>query len=150
MRDCVKEKAEVFRQLNDLALREEIVIFGSTYMANFPFYELINKCKLENAVYNRSIEGLTVQEAETILTVSVLDINPRKVFLCFDAEEIAEERLLAEHIHAALPNAKIYLVTLPRDEDCGEHASEMEDAFRIRLTTAETSVNGFSVIAVAL
>ena len=83
MREYVKVKEKSFTALNDLALQDEIVVFGSTYMAGFPFYELINKCRLEHAVYNRSIEGMSVQEAEEVLNVAVLALHPRKVFLCF-------------------------------------------------------------------
>ena len=35
-----------------------IAAFGSTYMADFPLYELINRYHFENAIYNRSIKGM--------------------------------------------------------------------------------------------
>ena len=60
MQEKVKIKANAFKNVNELALKNEIVIYGSTYMANFPFYELSKKIKLENAIYNRSIEDLTI------------------------------------------------------------------------------------------
>ena len=111
MRTCVAEKVRAFEALNDLSLKGEIVVLGSTYMAEFPFYELINRCRLENAVYNRSIEGLTVSEAAEILPAAVLELRPAKVFLCFDegAEPQGYEALIRQLL-AALPDAAIYLV----------------------------------------
>lgn len=143
MRKCVLEKVRAFQALNDLALRDEIAVFGSTYMASFPFYELINRCRLENAVYNRSIEGLTAKEGEEILRVAVLDIRPRKVFLCFEGEKAEGLHALVAHIRAALPHARIYLVILPGDQACCEAAEERQDVYTIRLTTADTGMNGY-------
>ena len=117
MRTCVAEKVRAFEALNDLSLKGEIVVLGSTYMAEFPFYELINRCCLENAVYNRSIEGLTVEEAAEILPAAVLELRPTKVFLCFG--EGAEPRgygALIRQILAALPDAAIYVVGLSEGE----------------------------------
>ena len=60
MREKILLKANAMKETNDLMMKGEIVIFGSTYMAGFPFYDLINKCNLENAIYNRSIEGINI------------------------------------------------------------------------------------------
>ena len=64
MKSSVLERANAYIGLNAIALKGEIVVYGSSYMANFPFYELINRCHLENAVYNRSIDGMTSEEAD--------------------------------------------------------------------------------------
>lgn len=114
MRELIKEKVKTFAAFNDLALQGEIVVLGSTYMANFPFYELINKCQLENAVYNRSIEGLTPHEAEEILQVAVLSLRPHKVFLCFEETEGLGE--LITQIRTALPHAELYVVGVQTSE----------------------------------
>ena len=118
MRTCVAEKVRAFEALNDLSLKGEIAVLGSTYMAEFPFYELINRCRLENAVYNRSIEGLTVSEAAEILPAAVLELRPAKVFLCFD--EATEPRgygALIQQTLAALPDAAIYVVGRSKNEE---------------------------------
>ena len=81
MKTSVQEKANAYKGINEIALKGEIVIFGSSYMANFPFYELINKFHLDSAVYNRSIDGMTAAEAEELLRSCVLEIAPRKIFL---------------------------------------------------------------------
>ena len=116
MREQILSKANAFRAVNELAMKGEIVIYGSTYMANFPFYELINKSRLENAVYNRSIGEMTTEEALELLQVCVLDIKPGKVFLHlgeadYDREGVAETYAeIAGKIRAELPDTKIYLI----------------------------------------
>lgn len=117
MKEAVLKKANAVKGLNEFALRGEIVIFGSTYMANFPFYELTKKSKLENAVYNRSIEGMTLSEAKELLEVCVFPLKPSKLFLAFGEEESADtEEMIASYgeivqkIRENLPSTKLYLV----------------------------------------
>ena len=118
MKEYVRVKANAMKKINDLALSGEIVIFGSTYMSEFPIYELTNKCKLENAVYNRSIKGLTVKEAMEILDDCVVDLDPSKVFVALgeedesDPDAISEYTSLIASIREKLPNAMIYLIGL--------------------------------------
>lgn len=118
MKDSVWTKANEMKGLNEIALKGEIVIFGSTYMSEFPFYELINRCKLENAVYNRSIAGMTVHEAKELLRDCVISIRPSKVFLCLGEEDrgnpdaVCEYTDIVEQLCAALPEASIYLICL--------------------------------------
>ena len=67
MNQSISEILQEIKSLNDITLKGEIVIFGSDYMADFPFYELINHYQIENAVYNRSIAGLTLADAAQAL-----------------------------------------------------------------------------------
>ena len=60
----VIDKIHMFQYYNLITMKGEIVIYGSTFMANFPFYELIQNQLFSNAIYNRSIEGLTLADAE--------------------------------------------------------------------------------------
>ena len=78
MNEQVLLRAKAFEELNDLALKGEIVVFGSTYMAQFPFYELINRSCLETAVYNRSIPHMTLPEALELLPDCVLALEPER------------------------------------------------------------------------
>lgn len=118
MKEYVLAKANAIKKINDLALPGEIVILGSTYMSEFPIYELINKCKLENAVYNRSIKGLTVKEAIEILDDCVVDISPSKVFIALGEEDESDPNAASEYsrlistIRQKLPNTMIYLIGL--------------------------------------
>ncbi|MBQ9098677.1 MAG: hypothetical protein IJY50_04525 [Clostridia bacterium] len=121
MKEYVRAKADAMKKINDLALPGEIVIFGSTYMSEFPIYELINKCKLENAVYNRSIKGLTVKEAIEILDDCVVDIHPSKVFIALGEEDESDPDAvfaygcLISTLRQKLPGAMIYLIGLTNE-----------------------------------
>jgi len=116
MREYVRSKANSMKKINDLALPGEIVIFGSTYMSEFPIYELINKCKSENAVYNRSIKGLTVKEAVEILDDCVVEIHPSRVFIALGEEDEFNPNAVSEYvdlvsaIRKKLPEAIIILI----------------------------------------
>ena len=117
MKEAVLRKADAVKGLNEFALRGEIVIFGSTYMANFPFYELAKKSRLENAIYNRSIEGMTLAEAKELLEVCVFPLRPSKLFLAFGEEEHGEigksvksYEEIVQKIRERLPLTKLYLV----------------------------------------
>ena len=119
MRESVRATAAEMKELNEIALKGETVIFGSTYMRGFPFYELVNRCQLADAVYNRSIDGLTLAEAREVLTPCVLDLKPRKIFLClgeneYDSEDaVALYRSIISDITEKLPSVKIYVIELP-------------------------------------
>ena len=121
MKEYVLAKANAMKKINDLALPGEIVILGSTYMSGFPIYELTNKCKMENAVYNRSIKGLTVKEALEILDDCVIDIRPSKVFIALGEEDESEQNVCADYaqlissIRQKLPNTVIYLIGLTNE-----------------------------------
>jgi len=116
MKEYVRAKANSMKKINDLALPGEIVIFGSTYMSEFPIYELINKCKSENAVYNRSIKGLTVKEAVEILDDCVVEIHPSRVFIALGEEDEFNPNAVSEYvdlvsaIRKKLPEAIIILI----------------------------------------
>ena len=118
MKEYVRAKADAMKKINDLALSGEIVILGSTYMSEFPIYEFINRCLLENAVYNRSIQGLTITEAAEILDDCVVDIHPSKVFVALGEEDESNPHAVSEYedliatIQQKLPNAMIYLIGL--------------------------------------
>ena len=118
MKENVKLAANAMKEMNDIALKGEIVVFGSTYMANFPLYELINKYHFENAVYNRSIEGLTISEALEIVRECVVSVSPSKIFIALGEEDendvnaINSYNLIVRNIQSALPKSKIYLICL--------------------------------------
>ena len=118
MKEYVRAKANSMKKTNDLALPGEIVIFGSTYMSEFPIYELINKCNSDNAVYNRSVKGLTVKEAIEILDDCVVDIHPNKVFIALGEEDESNPNAVSEYadlisaIRQKLPEAIIFLIGL--------------------------------------
>ena len=118
MKENVLTKANAYKGINEISMKGEIVIFGSTYMAGFPFYELTNRCNLENAVYNRSITDLTINEAKEILQDCVLSLKPSKVFLDLGEEDsdrsdaICKYNEIVNIIRKELPRTKLYLICL--------------------------------------
>lgn len=116
MREQVLNSANAFRGINDLAMKGEIVVFGSTYMAGFPFYELVNRSQLEHAVYNRSIPDITLEEALELLPVCVLALRPSKVFLQLGEGETSDPhaseryRRVVTRLRQELPETKVYLI----------------------------------------
>ena len=126
MKELVKLSANAMIGLNDLTLKGEIVVFGSTYMANFPLYELINKYHFENAIYNRSIVGLTTSEALEIVQDCIISINPIKIFIALGEEDennlnvIKEYNQIVNLLQSALPKSKIYLICLQENTPYAE------------------------------
>ena len=118
MKENVRVKANAIKGLNDICMQGEIVVFGSTYMSKVPLYELVNKNQFESAIYNRSIDGLTIEEALEIVQECVLDIKPDKIFLALgeederDANAVTNYTRLVRCIRAKLPACELYLICL--------------------------------------
>lgn len=118
MRENVQLSINGMIGINELILKGEIVVFGSTYMANFPLYEFINKYHFKNAIYNRSIAGLTTSEALEIVQDCIISIRPAKIFIALGEEDennidaIKQYNQIIKRIRSALPNSKIYLICL--------------------------------------
>lgn len=118
MIEYVRTQAKTMQKINDLTLPGEIVIFGSTYMSNFPMYELVNKSMIESAVYNRSIRGLTVRDALEIVEECVIALRPGKIFVSLGEEDehnpdtISLYNRLISLLRSALPECELYLIGL--------------------------------------
>ena len=118
MKENIKLSASAMIGINDLTLKDEIVVFGSTYMAHFPLYELVNKYHFENAIYNRSIAGLTMNDALEIVHDCIISIKPSKIFIALGEEDennddaINHYNKIIKLIQSALPKTKIYLISL--------------------------------------
>ena len=150
MKSSIREKANAYKGINEIALKGEIVIYGSTYMANFPFYELANKCHLEHAIYNRSIDGLTTEDAETLLQPCVLDIAPRKIFLQLgeadmDAEQAFQHyRSILQTIRKALRDTKIYLIGVPQLEGFNQKLFSLCDNKHVFFISFASQLSGYT------
>ncbi|MGN1345530.1 MAG: SGNH/GDSL hydrolase family protein [Eubacteriales bacterium] len=118
MKTELTEKINMFRTFNDITLKNEIVVYGSTYTAEFPFYELSKKYLLNNAIYNRSIRGLTLADAEEYLTDCVLNIRPSKIFLALgdcdldNPSAMTIYRRILRKIQEKLPDAHLYVLSV--------------------------------------
>ena len=150
MNSSVQEKVNSYKGINDIALKGEIVIFGSTYMANFPFYELANRCHLEHAIYNRSISGLTARDAESLLLPCVLDIKPRKIFLQLGESDSDPTDVLRHYISILqtirkdLPHTKVYIIGLPNTEKLNRELLSLCDDKHIFFVSFAPQLAGYA------
>lgn len=129
----VLEEIKKLSVINDIVLKGEIVLFGSDQLADLPLYELINQANLPDAVYNRALKGMTLDDANALLQASVLDIKPSKVFLDFgECDEKNNDSLkkylsIIKRIRAALPKAEIYFIGIPEtDENCRKFNAQVK------------------------
>lgn len=150
MSSTLTMQVQKYTGLNSIALKKEIVVFGSSYMSAFPFYELSNKCNLEHAIYNRSIENLSIHQALKILHPCVIDVNPEKVFLNLgETDEVCDLSLgdykkIVQTLKNELPHAGIYLVSIPENNSYSFHQKlsalvDNRQVFRIDLSPKKST-----------
>lgn len=71
----------LFSRLNSIAEPRCAVFFGSDCFANLPVCELSQDYSIDMPVYNRSVHGLRVENAEQYLSDCIYRLNPSKVFV---------------------------------------------------------------------
>ncbi|MBQ8510291.1 MAG: hypothetical protein IJ493_10335 [Clostridia bacterium] len=138
MRQEIQRKINMYTAINEIAIKGEIVVFGSTFAAGFPFYELSQDYVLRNAIYNRSIEGLTLKEAATVLQPCVIDLKPKKVFLAFgdnetdESEALESYRSLLHTLQAKLPHTALTILAVKGSDSFNCRLEEL--AHELKLT----------------
>ena len=70
-----------FRQLNKIAKRHGVVLFGSSFAKEIPVCELRQTFDLDCAIYNRSITDLSVFDAKDLLEDCVDTLKPTRILL---------------------------------------------------------------------
>lgn len=116
-----------FTILNKVAKKHGIVLFGSTTAARIPINELVQDYDISQKIYNRSISGLHLTDAEKYLDTCVYNLEPDKIILNLGEEDLkasCEINKLAEQyrwllytIHTVLPDASLILTSVtPQDE----------------------------------
>lgn len=113
--------------LNKLAKGNGIVLWGTTSLDEQLVSELLQGFDLEKRVYNRSVSGLTLGEAEKYLEPCVLALQPSRVIVNLGEEDlkvsddvtkmIEQYRWLLYRIHVALPNCQLVVTTIPGEGD---------------------------------
>lgn len=88
------KKLEKFRRINTVSFSGGIVFVGSDCFAELPISELASGFKLDENIYNRSINGATVSDISRALNECVFDLRPTKVF--FNLGEIEAENGISE------------------------------------------------------
>lgn len=122
----VKDKIAEYRALNRVAGTGGVVLFGSTAASKLPLNELMQDYGIHVAAYNRSAEGLTLENAEPYIAACITPLRPKVILLHFGEEEllhgsksvaaIAEDyRWLLYQLHTALPKSRLVLVAVSND-----------------------------------
>lgn len=81
---------EEYRERNQIAKPNGIVLFGASFAKKIPVCELKQAFQFEGNVYNRSVENLSVFQAEQVLTDCVLPLSPKKILLQLGETDLAQ------------------------------------------------------------
>lgn len=76
-----EREAEEYCRLNEFAVRNGIVLFGSTFAKDIPVGELRQAFELDCNIYNRSFADVSVFDAEALLIKCAESLAPSKILL---------------------------------------------------------------------
>ena len=76
--------AKKYKDLNEYAEKNQVVVFGDKYLADFPFYDLMQGKITDYAVYNRSLNCLTLKDAAEVVEYCLYHLAPVAVLLHFE------------------------------------------------------------------
>ena len=122
------EKMKEYKILNQKAEKNGAVFFGADWLHEIPIGELAQDYDLDIPVYNRSLRGLKIGEAEKMMESVVFPLCPDKVFISlgendvyapgFDPVAFAEKfEWLLYTLHAKC-HCEMYILSLT-DDTCG-------------------------------
>jgi len=115
-------KQKKHEQLNEHAIKGQIVFAGSSLMEQFPIEEMAQRLPNRPIVYNRGIGGDTLDGFDARLDSAVIDLAPRKLFINIGTNDISAEdyvrevmlkkyRAVLEKIKSALPECRIIIMS---------------------------------------
>lgn len=76
-----EREAEEYCKLNEFAVKNGIVLFGSTFAKDIPVGELRQAFDLDCNIYNRSFTDVSIFDAEALLIECVESLAPSKILL---------------------------------------------------------------------
>lgn len=76
-----EREAEEYCKLNEFAVKNGIVLFGSTFAKDIPVGELRQAFDLDCNIYNRSFTDVSIFDAEALLMECVESLAPSKILL---------------------------------------------------------------------
>lgn len=76
-----EREVEEYRKLNELAVRNSVVLFGSTFAKEIPVGELRQAFDLDFNIYNRSFTDVSIFDAEALLMECAERLAPSKILL---------------------------------------------------------------------
>lgn len=108
--------------LNKIVKSDGIVLWGSTTLSSSLFNELLQDLDMPRRIYNRSIERMTIAEAEKYLELCVFDLKPEKVILNLGEEDLSDSANVAQlieqyrwilyKIHITLPSCRLIITSI--------------------------------------
>jgi len=120
--------------LNKLAKGNGIVLWGSTALSHPSVNELMQNVCLSKNIYNRSVAGLSVEDAEEYLESCVSELSPSRVIINLGEEDvknsddvarmIEQYRWILYKIHVELANCQLVITTVRGDGDVCECFNE--------------------------
>ncbi len=132
--ETIEERAQKYKVLNKLAVKGEAVVFGSDYLSDFPFYTLMQKRVSDYAVYNRSLESLTVKQAKSVVDDCLKYLAPSNILISFGENETANEEFLQDYDELIAKICKDYasakvavLQTVGSDDDFAAKVKEIAE-----------------------
>lgn len=81
MSKVYEREAEEYCKLNEFAVKNGIVLFGSTFAKDIPVGELRQAFDLDCNIYNRSFTDVSIFDAEALLIECVESLAPSKILL---------------------------------------------------------------------
>lgn len=123
---------EKYDYLNQYASPGQIVFFGSSYLDQFPIYELKEDYAMNQTIFKRTLPGAKISDAAECLDSCVLRLHPSKLFIGFGDEDVnapsfsaalfaAQYRKILETLRQRLPHCEIYLLGIP----CSGHGTDL-------------------------
>lgn len=119
-----------YNSLNKVAQKNGIVLLGSTFAYDLPLNELVQNYSISKKIYNRSIQGLKIKDAEKYIENCITALEPTKLIINLgdedlnadsDVSELIEEyRWLLYRIHTMLPDTVLVITSV---DESTENAS---------------------------
>lgn len=121
MKRELQRQASWFHGLNKYTEPNNILFVGSTFIHDFPINELEINFQIEDAIYNRGITGLKLNELKSMLDVCIYELEPTKIILSIGEEDINDADFkiapfiadyidLVQEIKNKLPKCKLYVM----------------------------------------
>ncbi len=82
-------KRKIYKHMNRLVQKGQILFTGSSLMEQFPINEIALNCGLDVVIYNRGIGGYTIPDMLEAVEEQVLELEPSKIFINIGTNDIS-------------------------------------------------------------
>lgn len=86
--NTLRSELDRFHRLNSAVQPGCAVLFGANRFANIPIGELARDLGADVPIYNRSIEGMTLKEADAALGECIYSLSPARIFINLGEEDL--------------------------------------------------------------